>query len=655
MLHRILYSLLFFGFGNLLLAQNTILLETEDREVSEKFSKVIPQDILQLIDADEFISSTFSAFSRSHLYYDAFSFNNLFSSSGYLFGSLKEIEGDAYNYDILKDLFFKNKSFYEPLYNIVMPNYKSIVSKMTNDESADLIEFLKKGLLYTKSFDLEKEQSDEEKLSYNFVDEKGELNAFIYRRILANHLTKEEVVYWLERIINDLESSIVKKQAAGDYIIMEEISPSFYWAKKFGQEMMEWNLLKKEKNQFYLMTKDSVQSSLNCLNEGCIDNYYYVANYKDGQSEIFLLNIVDYEEELELKKIKFDKHIINVVIGNNNICVLMKDKTVEFLGSFNNSDTRLVLGKKKVESISGFYSGNSFFLLVYEDGSSEFFILDNLGQIVSSLYFEEPVIDFIQIGISNLYFLIFENLKTKFISFENPEEPKVLDFYEGKFSNILNWKNYLVAISETNNNGEEGLSYSLLTMDGKCLIEPSANKIYVYDEANYLLIEEPSKNGIKLAFYDANLNKISKPVYNFGVNFYWNLDSEYSGEEVEMSSIDNTLILQINKYKKGKIADTKALMFDKEGNVIFSPKYGNISRINPLFNMENCLYVVCNKVKYVESEIKLTGKFAFFNHQGKQLTDFIYDKVYVSYNETIMALRNGIEVEIDEEGREINY
>jgi hypothetical protein len=60
-------------------------------------------------------------------------------------------------------------------------------------------------------------------------------------------------------------------------------------------------------------------------------------------------------------------------------------------------------------------------------------------------------------------------------------------------------------------------------------------------------------------------------------------------------------------------------------------------------------------MKFVRDEIKLTGKFAFFNHQGKQLTDFIYDKVYDNYNEKITAIRDGIEVEIDAEGREINY
>jgi hypothetical protein len=37
------------------------------------------------------------------------------------------------------------------------------------------------------------------------------------------------------------------------------------------------------------------------------------------------------------------------------------------------------------------------------------------------------------------------------------------------------------------------------------------------------------------------------------------------------------------------------------------------------------------------------------------LTDFIYDKVYDNYNEKITAIRDGIEVEIDAEGREINY
>lgn len=654
MLHRILFSLLFFSFSNLLLAQNTILLETEEREVSDQYSKVIPQELLNLIDADEFISSSFSTLSRSHLYNDAFNFNNIFSSNGYLYGALKEIETDVYSYDILRDLFFKNKSFYEPLYNIVMPNYKTVVSKMTNDESDALIKFLKDGLGYAKSFNLEKEQSDEEKLNYFFVDEKGELNAFIYRRILAKHLTKEECVFWLERIIKDLELAIVKKEAAGDCIIVEEISPSFYWAKKFGQEMVEWQILKKENNKYLSLTNESIESTFNCMIDVCIDNYYYVANYKNGQSEIFLLNMVDYEEEWDLKKIKFDNHITTLLIGSNSICVLKKDKTVEYLERLDDPNSRKIIGKKSVESIAGFYSGNSI-SFAYEDGTSELFIRNNLGKIVSNFYFEEPVLEFVPIGSSHLSYLTFENLNTKFVSFENPEEPRFVDFYEGKFSNIINWKNYLIAISETNNNAGESLTYTLLSMDGKLLMQPSTNRIYVYEQANYLLVEETTKNGTKLAFFDGNLNKISKPVYNFGINFYWNQDSEYSEEEVEMSSIDNTLILQINKYKKGKIVDTKALMFDKEGTVVIPPKYGNISRINPLYDMLNCLYVVCNKVKFVDSEIKLTGKFAFFNHQGKQLTDFIYDKVYDNYNEKITAIRDGIEVEIDAEGREINY
>jgi hypothetical protein len=650
--HKIIFFILFLGLGNIMLAQNTILLETEDIEVSDQFSKVIPPDILKLIDADDFISSTFSTFNRSHLYYDAFSFNILFSSSGYLFGSLKEIEGDAYNYDILKDLFFKNKSFYEPLYNIVIPNYKSIVSKMTNDESAALIKFLKDGLVYTKSFNLEKEQSDEEKLNYFFVNEKGELNAFIYRRILANHLTKEEVVYWLERIIKDLESSIVKKEAAEDYIIMEEIGPNYFWAKKFGQEMTsEWQILKKEKDKFSLLTNEPFKSSINCLDNGCFSYTYQLVNYPNNKSEIFMIFPDEFNEDWRLVKYKFDKNVSQVIYGDNWICVLNEDGSAEYIGGISNTSNyefkRRVFESKKIISISKF---DYAFVLNYEDGNTEFFVTNYLGEIILNNVYNDEVIDFTPVYNNDLYHLMFFSSNSKFVSFKEPEKPVYVNLQDLKFFYIKKWKDYLVSIAES---GETQEQHIIMDLNGKILLK-SSNKIYSFEDASYLLIEEQTKDGFQLAFYDSTLAKTSKPIYNFGLNIYRTQDEELPEVLEDLNSTDNTLLLQINKYKKGKIVDCKSVMFDNTGQVIIPAKYGNISRINPMYYSENCLYVVCNKVKFVDSEMKLTGKFAFFNHQGKQLTDFIYDKVYVSYNDTIMALRNGIVVEIDREGREVN-
>ena len=277
-------------------------------------------------------------------------------------------------------------------------------------------------------------------------------------------------------------------------------------------------------------------------------------------------------------------------------------------------------------------------------------MVNDKGEIVLDDIYNDEITDFTPVYNNDLYHLMFFSSHSKFVSFNDPEKPVYVNLPDLKFFYIKKWKDYLVSIAES---GETQEQHIIMDLNGKILLK-SSNKIYSFEDASYLLIEEKTKDGFQLAFYDSTLTKTSKPIYNFGLNFYRTQDEELPEVLEDLYSTDNTLLLQINKYKKGKIVDCKAVMFDNTGKVIIPPKYGNISRINPMYYSENSLYVVCNKVKFVDSEIKLTGKFALFNHQGKQLTDFVYDKIYVSYNENIMALRNGIEVELDTEGREVN-
>ena len=63
---------------------------------------------------------------------------------------------------------------------------------------------------------------------------------------------------------------------------------------------------------------------------------------------------------------------------------------------------------------------------------------------------------------------------------------------------------------------------------------------------------------------------------------------------------------------------------DLQGNVIIQPNWPYIERIY-MNNNSNNLYKACTTVTVDGDNINYGGKWALFDHKGKQLTKFIYD------------------------------
>lgn len=208
------------------LAQNTVLLETEAPVLTADYQALLPKDMRQSVDANETMKYLLQEFRSHHLYFNQIYFP-IFTYIG------NEVKA------ALKRSFFKNKKAFDKIYQKAVPQFKQAFARMTEPERKDYLRFFKSALDYAQNFDLQRERADLDRLGDRFLESKGHFNAFIYRRIAGKELAQKECVYWLQRFYDDLSGAVIEKTDRVEcmyflYAPSEDMPPGFVYANIYG-------------------------------------------------------------------------------------------------------------------------------------------------------------------------------------------------------------------------------------------------------------------------------------------------------------------------------------------------------------------------------------------------------------------------------------
>jgi hypothetical protein len=634
---------------NLLTAQNPLYIQEMNENISDSgLKKILPKEINDFFNADLYASFAFDDFSKSHVVYKNVYFPKSFLNVDRIYECFQDKESEiSYfeNFDNLKKLFFSNKTFYETAYKLLMPVYKNAFSKMTNDETDDFLSNLEKALKYAENFDLKKEMADEERPDYYFVYEKGKFSAFIYRRIKNKELTKEECVYWLKKIYEDLKSARIIKTGSDDYILIRKLADKYYKARKY------YN-----RDSVAYFTKDDKGFKIVDQNIK-VSNYSFKNNYQpfivtkisnsDYRTDVYGLgdkpnDFISFTSKKEITELISVNNPAGAFV--NKMFLIYADSSLELFDTKNNSKTNL--GDKIKTNI--IYE-NGFYFINYSDKSSEI-ISFITGKDFVRKSFQDEYKDFILFPEANEYLLKMVSGESYLLRANNIELIRLPKGYD--YQSFSYWKNYII-FSEKRTNKEtknESYAYGVLTKEGKLLLEANYNDIvFPGDEAEIIFMSEISGEPFLFGLYDANFKKLSP--YNFTdikiIKYDLESFEEIINDVVGPDKKDRSIILNAFKENKKGMLTKVNLMLDLKGKAIISEKWPIIERIE-IETAQNNLYKV--REKY-DPENGIVGKWAFFNHKGEQLTKFEFDIIGDFTKGLIPAIKNGKFVFFDMNGK----
>jgi hypothetical protein len=219
-------------------AQNLRYINQKDSVFKDlDLSGIIPLAIDTIFDAKVFLEQHYHYFGKFHFSESRISFaHSLFGILGIdkSFSSRDEYYYQNYNenkeqkFELLKLFFFKNKSFHEPAYLLIMPYYTKLFSEMTYQEQIAILDMIDNGRDYVENFNLKVEREYAEQ--NDIAQSKGKMQAFIYRRISMYELTEKECLYWLNKIKKDL-SLYISKNKKIDPIVIEKDFSDYYLSR----------------------------------------------------------------------------------------------------------------------------------------------------------------------------------------------------------------------------------------------------------------------------------------------------------------------------------------------------------------------------------------------------------------------------------------
>lgn len=141
---------------------------------------------------------------------------------------------DSVSLVTLRAAVFQKSGLLDIIYAWAMPSYQNAFSVMSVPEQDDYLKLLEETKAYAVNFDLKKEKHDLDSLQNEFTSVKGKLNAFVYRRIANNELTKAACISWLNKIISDLQS-VKRKTAtpADNYVLYSAMDGNYFLAADY--------------------------------------------------------------------------------------------------------------------------------------------------------------------------------------------------------------------------------------------------------------------------------------------------------------------------------------------------------------------------------------------------------------------------------------
>ncbi len=279
---KLLFLLTLCSHVFLIQAQNTTLLDKEEPKFPDLSSYCV-EELKKLDNINNLVQQGYQQFSRSHIQYSYGIPKIKFHFSRYN-SKLKEVRA------IAQDL-FKNRKQLKALYDAALPVFVEQFKRMTPREQQGYINELQRGLAYIKAFDPEKEKADLERITKEgkrFDDEKGMLNAFIYRRLVNDGISKKEGLYWLKRMKKSLSAHRSKATKTEDEYFLEFTSTqnkNIVRGRIFGTNQVA--VFEKKEGQYQLVP---IEEGLRYYWKGATyeDKAWFVFETAEGNYKIYL-------------------------------------------------------------------------------------------------------------------------------------------------------------------------------------------------------------------------------------------------------------------------------------------------------------------------------------------------------------------------------
>jgi hypothetical protein len=601
---------------------------SEEKSSKVDLSKIVPKEITDFFDPNIFYKTSFNDFVRMHIDLEFISFPYSFLSINGIYSSFINSETEDYDYEAsfekLKKLVFSNKSYYETAYNAAMPLYKDAFSKMTNAETEGYLSMIESAIKFTETFDLNKELADEAKDEFYYANEKGKICAFVFRRIKNKELTKEECLYWLNKIYGELKSAVKLKVAADDYVITGKLFGKYYKGEKFNNSLDEKYFIKE--NEHYKALDENTIFKAYYFD---YVNYFYI-QYKLGEnlyhSELYNPREVSTSPFI----FKTAKEVYDLEKTDNWLQLVFDDRTIKIINT-EHPEIEKTINKTLKNKI---LKAGNFSVFNFTDNSAE---IIEFGEeyFLFNQEFNHEILDFKNLSQAGHFILKTADKKTIYSFLENGKRRSINLPSKYEYYNLTPWRNYLLfQCPKEDKQSKEDLinevfpesSYGVL-IEEVIISEPVFKGFKIISEnADIILMQEQTKSGDFYAIFDKDFKRKSKAEYT--VESIYVLDPETMEESyIDLFAADpkdkSSIIRKINPKNNGNL-NSKALLIDMQGKVIIPPNWPYLERIYTKKEANN-LYKACTKVTVDGDNIINNGKWALFDHKGKQLTKFIYD------------------------------
>lgn len=663
-------------------AQNPALIEKKEIELSSDFNKIFPADVAKTGDMNAVLKATLEDFNSHHLY----SWNNLIEwNASATEVRVKELELNQakvalgtinfYNYlpykatNILKKTFFKNNKVYESVYQAAMPNFQKIFKKMSENETTTYLAYIKQGLDYATSFDLKKEEAELARLEAageSFKYNRGELQAFIYRRIANKELSQKDCITWITKIYNDLATSVNKNNTKEEnFYLVKEVFPNYYTGLVFG---------KYEKMVFFTKKNDRYERILSADKK--IEKYYlpgnslWIESINDkGQREFSLFRSEQVGQSVTVESGDYtftntygDKGLVWLTYDNNKILLIVTTEkgqletmelTGEQLSNIVNTNVFLFKNKEgsarlmyydndnprfKNEEVETLSKNNQIKELYYLNGYNSPIWLRCENNKMICLHAPSPNGEIVpikqEITISTASktfemsemegsaWLTYPDGSSELLRIETPDKAiqKIPLPSSYKYTSFRKLEQAGKVHFVFGANG----SYGLMTDAGKVILEPNFADILQPSDVPFFFIANKNTEGQQsYAMYSLDLKQLTPFLFEI-----------YQGyREEESYSDEHSSVFNISQTEKNVILQQgdKQTLYDFSGKMLIPNTWTTIGRMPATETQKEPIYRVSNRVKVmIQSEGGYLGTkdlYGIISASGKILAEPIYEDI----------------------------
>jgi hypothetical protein len=431
------------------------------------------------------------------------------------------------------------------------------------------------------------------------------------------------------------------------------LTPGIYTAKKHEDVSEEYQVLQKKKDgyRFFLPENTVVLTDFMMLYGNMAVDYLEVA-YPGGKKELIFFSS-DTAGRVSPDYVEIQSVGVYPMRGENFVAIRGEENYIEIFASlFDKELKKRRLKKIEIDKkLSDVNITATFAALFFEDGSSELLYLLNEGEKMelkrqalpdSLLMFSDSYnkgYGYALATYANKASEAFFMKDNKLVNFELDKKLKPLY--------LERWSDFLITTTPLpNKEGEDTkMQYQFYTLDGKLIFNDVFNSFETHDSVNFALL---GKDSIDYAIFDKNLKQLSDFIYSGSI------DEELKTINSRIIIYNqDAIILSKYRYKKGKVVASEFTLLDKNAKPLMKKKWPFI-KIVSMYDLGN-YYAVCNKVDFNKDGIATFGKFALFDNNCKQLTEFIYDNIKTDQvpNKCFVVTKNGKTLKLSTTGKEM--